>query len=378
MELKTTKIWFLHALRGVAALLVMIYHLAFLFWLANDKVTLSFSFLLPRTSINTLAYAPIHDFLTQYHFDLGAFGVALFFLISGFVIPISLERDQGVRFLISRFFRIYPTYIVGFTLTFLAILLYTRTRGIDFPYGIKNYLAQISLFRDWLWLPSIDGVSWTLETEIKFYLLVLVIASFKKLNSAKTIILIALSLCFLNIVSSNYYDSLLNNNIRAYQIIYVITYSIVSLLFMLIGVAFYNFHFKKWSAPQFWVVSVIVFLCFVAAFLNGPTPNLVKMYAFTYIPALLVFTAAYILRDSFKYNKWLNFLGDISYPLYVIHGLNGYMLLTILDGSSVNPYLSLAFTALVVIGISYILHRLVEDPSNQLGKNLAGKIKVTI
>ncbi len=42
--------------------------------------------------------------------NFGAFGVALFFLISGFVIPLSFQSYGRLDFLVARFFRIYPTY----------------------------------------------------------------------------------------------------------------------------------------------------------------------------------------------------------------------------------------------------------------------------
>ncbi|MCQ4062259.1 acyltransferase, partial [Klebsiella pneumoniae] len=47
-------------------------------------------------------------------FNWGAFGVALFFLISGFVIPFSFVKATWLSFLVGRFFRIFPLYAVGF------------------------------------------------------------------------------------------------------------------------------------------------------------------------------------------------------------------------------------------------------------------------
>ena len=43
----------------------------------------------------------------------GPFGVALFFVISGFVIPFSFETYGRLDFIVARFFRIYPTYLTG-------------------------------------------------------------------------------------------------------------------------------------------------------------------------------------------------------------------------------------------------------------------------
>ena len=46
--------------------------------------------------------------------SLGQLGVALFFLVSGFVIPISLPKYSVPGFLVARVLRIYPTYAVAF------------------------------------------------------------------------------------------------------------------------------------------------------------------------------------------------------------------------------------------------------------------------
>ena len=51
------------------------------------------------------------------HIDLGKYGVLLFFLVSGYVIPMSLERHGSLRrFWIGRLFRIYPAYLAAIAL----------------------------------------------------------------------------------------------------------------------------------------------------------------------------------------------------------------------------------------------------------------------
>jgi len=56
--------------------------------------------------------------------------------------------------------------------------------------------------------------------------------------------------------------------------------------------------------------------------------------------------------------------------LYVIHGVNGYAMLSILSGMNINPSISIAITMMVVFLLAFILHLVVEDPSNRLGKAL--------
>ena len=366
-----TKIWFLHALRGIASLLVVIAHLVVMFWHENQKVVTGFKYIEPKINHDSLFYFSIVDFYSRSHFRLGPFGVALFFLISGFVISLSLQKSNGIGFLVSRFFRIYPTYIIGFTITFFTIYVYTHIRGVDFPFGFKAYAAQILLIRDWLWLPSIDGVSWTLETEIKFYVLIWIIAISGKLNSAKTIVGIALLLGLMNVLFHSQYDYLLANHVRVYQLVYIITYSAISLAFMLAGVCLYNYHFNIWTLGKSLITILLVFLAFISAFFNGPNADQITVYGVNYSLALLVLVSIYLIRDSLRPNKLFSFLADISYPLYIVHGINGYILLTVLDHIHFSPYISLIITIAIVITIAYLLHRFVEIPSNRAGKKLA-------
>jgi peptidoglycan/LPS O-acetylase OafA/YrhL len=88
------KIQFADTLRGIAAALVMLDHVL---GLAGLSPTAKFPLL-----------------------SLGQFGVALFFLVSGFVIPISLPKYSVVGFLTARVFRIYLTSIAAFAIALVV------------------------------------------------------------------------------------------------------------------------------------------------------------------------------------------------------------------------------------------------------------------
>jgi len=366
------KIWILHALRGIAAISVVVYHYCFVFWYENGQIFDAFPYMQPRSNVEYLIYFNLVDALKAVGFNLGLFGVALFFIISGFVIPMSLKKTSGGAFLISRFFRIYPTYIIGFSITFLAIYVYTLNINVEFPYTLKNYLYQILLIRDWFWLPSIDGVSWTLETEIKFYLLIWGIWFLGTINNPKTIALSTILLCGINILLHNKYELLLQNNLRLYQIVNIITYSTINISFMFLGVCFYNYHAGFWSLKKIFVTLQVVFLSFVLAALNGPNPTYTTIQIVSYTVAFLVFINVYLLKDSIKYNKILDFFANISYPLYIVHGVIAYILMTVLDNRyRLNPYFSMTIAFIVTIAVAFALHLVVEERTNQFGKKVA-------
>jgi peptidoglycan/LPS O-acetylase OafA/YrhL len=115
--------------------------------------------------------------LQQYpQIGFGHLGVSIFFLISGFVIPFSVKGLGPVRFLVARFFRIYPTYWVGLAAGLIAIYVASSVWNSPWTIGAPHVALQALLIRDVFWLPSIDQISWTLEVEVKFYILCALVA----------------------------------------------------------------------------------------------------------------------------------------------------------------------------------------------------------
>jgi len=99
----------------------------------------------------------------------GEISVSIFFLITGFLVPYSLDKNPKASFLLQKALRIYPVYIAGSALMFLTSVLYTNWAGTVLPWGLKEWLASVSLLRDWMWIPSIDSLGWTLEVQLKMY-----------------------------------------------------------------------------------------------------------------------------------------------------------------------------------------------------------------
>lgn len=123
----------------------------------------------------TIRWAP-PDFPTDlYRFDhvyarewsIGAFGVHLFFVISGYVITISVLRSRSAwRFATSRFLRIYPGLLIAALLAFACVWLVG-------PVPLRSSLADLAgtlvLLPTELKLRYVDGAFWTLTVEAKFY-----------------------------------------------------------------------------------------------------------------------------------------------------------------------------------------------------------------
>ena len=100
-------------------------------------------------------------------FPEGHYGVNLFFIISGFVIFMTLEKTaRPMDFVVSRFSRLFPAYWLAIALTFTVThLLGLPGKLVDVDAAFANLVMIHSLFH----VPHVDGVYWTLEVELLFY-----------------------------------------------------------------------------------------------------------------------------------------------------------------------------------------------------------------
>jgi peptidoglycan/LPS O-acetylase OafA/YrhL len=120
---------------------------------------------------STLLLLPVRSFLYQW-LNLGQYGVFVFFLVSGYIVPASLERKGSVRgFWISRAFRLYPMFLVALVLSAVA---YKTGHGnignaghdpaaaaLGWMFMLQNLVAGL----------NVPVVTWTLSYEMVFYLL---------------------------------------------------------------------------------------------------------------------------------------------------------------------------------------------------------------
>ncbi len=105
-------------------------------------------------------------------FDPGNYGVFVFFIISGYIVPASLERKGSVRtFWVSRLFRLYPLYLlaVGIAVAFYFAH-FGSVRGEDSD-PETSILSQLLMMSNVLAGQNLPNVVWSLSYEMVFYLL---------------------------------------------------------------------------------------------------------------------------------------------------------------------------------------------------------------
>jgi peptidoglycan/LPS O-acetylase OafA/YrhL len=349
------KFIFANQLRGLAAMLVVMTHYFGTFFAEQELLA-------ARTFSPNLHLVPapwVHLFELEYQ---GPFGVGIFFLISGFVIPYSLQKTSKAGFLLNRILRIYPTYAVCLGIGTLAILASARYWGQAFSYQPRVLLANAALVHNLLNLPSMDAVNWTLSIEVKFYLLAaLGTAAF---FSRKPWWQLGFQLFA---IWATWYCS-----DPASWVLWMMELNYI--MFMLIGVLFHQHATGLISTRALCWRALLSLAVFSLTWSIGPQRGQFPAVTVWYYLALAVFALSYALRARFRPQRLLDFMADISYPLYCVHSLVGYCLLKVLLQRGLPYGAAVLLTLASAILLAWLVHRTVERGSMQLGRRLAARL----
>lgn len=323
----------LDALRGIAALIVVLYHF-------------------------TTRYYELYDVKRNFGFSLtfGHYGVEIFFIISGFVIYLTLSKTKSsVDFVVNRFIRLFPTYWVSVTLSFLIITIFSLP-GRETTLG--EYIINLSMLHLEFGVQSVDGVYWTLLYELKFYFLMLLLFHFKFLNKIN-----ALSFAMLSLI-------LILNLFNIHEhVIYKLLNKVFIFDFLplfISGIMFYKIMSKEANA-------IVVINLILSFFILVWNKDINVFFASTLIYLLFFFLV--FNKLNFLNNKILIFLGTISYPLYLIHQNIGYIILNSFNIYNLPLVYGTITAIIVVISLASLISYMFEKPSIRFLKSYYKKRK---
>jgi peptidoglycan/LPS O-acetylase OafA/YrhL len=292
-------------------------------------------------------YLKNQDFLVD-AFKYGYLGVNFFFLLSGFVIMISAQNRGAFQFAYSRVLRIYPTFIICLLFTISITYLVS-----DVNFSLAEVFFNASILNDYLDIPNIDGVYWTLQAELKFYGCVFLLLLSGIFCQWKWWVGAWLGLAilyhffkqpfFLGWFINPEYSFHFIGGVCAYQI-YSDRKSVVARVFFVIALVFSGLKSVQQTEDFLKVVTsteiTVALLCNIIFFI------------FFYLLA-----CGYLKSQKREY---FIVLGMISYPLYLIHNKAGKQIFEMLYKYGISEINALIITSIVVLCICWIINYLLE------------------
>ncbi|MEU7895525.1 acyltransferase [Nonomuraea sp. NPDC049152] len=319
--------------------------------------------------------------------DVGTWGVFVFFLVSGYIIPASLERHGDVRaFWVGRGLRLLPLLLVAIALALLLAYggAYELHQGLTTKPLFLVALGNGTMLQELLGVPAVIGVMWTLSYEMAFYLITVALFSTGHAHrsapvaAALALLAVPLGLVLPGAVIGGWLALLglpvlaaiavtmwgtgrvrtaaavaggalalalvaLGSRIGAWQ-------GLIILAVMFAGTAVHRAERGqiRWRTAAA-ALTVVLGCALFAKDDPGWAPAIVAAGA--------CFAAFFALRHL-SYPRWLTHLGVISYSTYLLHPL-------LLRLPSAWSYV------LVLLPLAYVTQRFVELPAQRLAKRLA-------
>lgn len=334
-------------LRGLAILLVVLFH----FYVRWSSVV------------------PYGDrYADSLLFKHGGLGVQLFFMISGYVIFMTLDTSVGfLQFLRKRWTRLFPAMLLTSLLIFAtAPLLPERPAGqpqiIDLLPGLVFVEAR------WLHgifhvdIQDLEGVFWSLYAEVRFYLLVAALYFFA--GRSRTVpVLIGLALFFSLLQFAGDVAA-----VPSHPLIKVVVSIVGEVLvgrhmaWFLIGILTYlnsRGRATKWARAQ----AVLV----VALALSGLQKGAEGAVVAALVICLFLLVAWHGKLTRFFSGRPFIFFGMVSYPLYLMHENAGVAIIIKAGHVEWIPFAMLPVLALVLLAIpAYLMARYIEPRLQRL------------
>ncbi|WP_327190017.1 acyltransferase [Streptomyces xinghaiensis] len=382
----------LDALRGIAALVVVFDHSSYAFMAEFRRE------LMPE-------------------FNTSRYGIMVFFLVSGYIIPASLERRGCVRtFWIGRIFRMYPLWAAVVAAVLAASLLgVAEIRDFDGQSAAAVAIAHVTLLQELLGTPNLLLVLWTLSYEMCFYLLVVALFTVRlHQRSAAVGLTLSVLAAVSAVAGATLSVSALSGEVGTGQLIALASIVMVTavccasasssalrvcggvlggvlalvlvplngtvpmweglviLAVMFLGTAIYRA--ESGQGTWWWAActTAVVVACAVgsAYWDSAGAPFTRRGWIAAFLLAVLTFGAGLVLRRR-RIPRWLTGLGMISYSVYLVHPV----LLAVTDGTigrwrQDNLVLEAAFYA-VLLPVCALTYRYVEAPGQAWGRKVA-------
>lgn len=291
---------------------------------------------------------------------VGALGVQLFFIISGFVILLSSFGKSPARFVGSRVGRLYPAYWLAVLAS--SALIFAIWPELGAQREPADIWANLTMFQGGLGVGHIDGVYWTLWVEMKFYLWILAFTLVGM--TVRRVLAFALAWPLLG---NALYTGLgaAGQDVGWVQHVFFPEYSALFAGGMALFLLFRFGHTPlRWAALA---LNVVLAAWWSAGIQRRETAELtgydypLALYV-AIVVALFAVVAVLVLTPLARVElPGATLAGCLTYPVYLLHQLWGWWVIMLL-----SPFLPkewvLALALAAVLGTAWAVHRWVESP----------------
>ena len=299
------------------------------------------------------------------YINVGVWGVELFFAISGFVIssPFLMNYFENSntysikKYYLKRLFRIEPPFIVSLIIIYL-INLFLLT--YSFSESISHFIATLfysHYFIYGVW-SNINPVTWSLETEIQFYIIFPFIFIFAKKYRISLFVSLLCVLYFISILFP--YTEIYNCNLQKSFFPYL-HYFIIGILFSIFYINFKNEYFEKKNII-FDIITILIV----------PAIYFAKVHLNVFCVDLLIFLF-FLSIFKLKHLKFIfcspiiSTIGGMCYSIYLLHYSCIYVFLTILKRLNLGYFtchygFTFVFTSFFLLIVSSIFYVIFERP----------------
>jgi peptidoglycan/LPS O-acetylase OafA/YrhL len=332
------RVLWLDSLRGIAALMVAVMHLwEYLIYIYIQETSQPVSEIINLIILDCL--------------NFGKLGIIIFFMISGYVIPFSLGNKNIKKFLIARFFRLYPAY-------WFSILMFVIVGGVIPSAFILG--ANITMFHKFAGIPDLVGVYWTLQIELSFYILCVLLFYKKLLFNMSAISKIIYALICLAVIMSF---------VRYITEIKLPVALLLGLILMFLGMQ-WRFcsgtrDYETLRINIIFFIGALIPICFLAYNRNYGYDETWYKYFISYILGIVIFYLFSKFRIKIKLS---GFLGNIRYSSYLLHPVSLVLLATITSKYTMTFVQYIVFFFVSMFVFSIISYYLIEKPAIKFGK----------